>query len=161
MRLRACVLALIAWAVLSMQPAFAQSAASAQRFLQTVYSAYTFNGDPPGIEAAGSHAIASPSLLQLIRKDQRALKGEAGYLDMDPICRCQDFDVKTTGIEVTVAKRQKAKAVVSFTNFRKPNRVELDLVWVRGKWLIDDIRGSDDRRSLRDALQAEIADLVR
>jgi uncharacterized membrane protein (DUF2068 family) len=72
MRLRACVLALIAWAVLSMQPAFAQSAASAQRFLQTVYSAYTFNGDPPGIEAAGSHAIASPSLLQLIRKGQRA-----------------------------------------------------------------------------------------
>lgn len=85
MRLRACVLAVITWAVLGMQPALAQSAASAERFLQTVYSAYAFNGDPPGIEAAGSHAIASPSLVQLIRKDQRALKGEAGYLDMDPI----------------------------------------------------------------------------
>ncbi|MDR8401091.1 MULTISPECIES: DUF3828 domain-containing protein [Paraburkholderia] len=143
-----------------MHPALAQNVDSARRFLQGVYGAYTFNGDPPGIEASGSHAIASPSLLQLIRKDRRALKGEAGYLDMDPLCRCQDFDVKTTGIEVRVETHHKATAVVAFTNFKEPRKVELDLLWVRGRWLIDDIRGSDDRRSLRAVLQTEIADLA-
>lgn len=160
-RLRACALAAIAWAVLGLHPALAQSADSAKRFLQSVYGAYTFNGDPPGIEASGSHAIASPSLLQLIGKNQRALKGEAGYLDMDPVCRCQDFDVKTTRIDITVAKRRNATAVVSFTNFKAPQKVELKLVWVRGRWLIDDIKGGDDRRSLREALQAEMADVTR
>ncbi|WP_240975859.1 DUF3828 domain-containing protein [Paraburkholderia aromaticivorans] len=152
---------MMVWAALGVHPARAQSIASAEQFLQAVYSAYAFNGDPPGIDASGSHALSSPSLLQLIREDQRALKGEAGYLDMDPICRCQDFDVKTTSIDAMVASRQKAKAIVSFTNFQKPKKVEFDLVWVRGRWLIDDIRSSDDRRSLRDALRAEIAELVR
>lgn len=160
-RWRACTVAAIAWAALGMHPALAQSADSAKRFLQSVYGAYTFNGDPPGIEATGAHAIASPSLLQLIGKDQRALKGEAGYLDMDPLCRCQDFDVKTTAIDVTVEKHHKAKAIVAFTNFREPRKVEFDLLWVRGRWLIDDIRSGDDRRGLREALQTEIADLAR
>lgn len=157
---RSCTLAAVAWAALGMQPALAQSVDSAKRFLQTVYGAYTFNGDPPGIDTSGSHAIASPSLMRVIRKDQRALKGEAGYLGMDPVCRCQDFDITTTGIDVTVAKRHTAKAVVSFTNFKEPHQVEFDLVWVRGRWLIDDIRAADDRRSLREALQAEIADVA-
>ena len=151
----------VVFAFFGAQPALAQSADSAKHFLASLYAAYTYNGTPPAIDTKGKDAIASPSLLKLIAKNRRALNDEAGVLDADPVCQCQDFDLKTSAIEVELAGRNRAKATVAFTNFNHPDKVRLNLVWADGRWRIDDIRGSHESRSLREALAAEIADASR
>ncbi|WP_233873504.1 DUF3828 domain-containing protein [Paraburkholderia adhaesiva] len=159
--LRTALVAVMAWMLFGVQPALAQDIDSAKHFLASLYSAYTYNGTPPAIDTTGKDAIASPSLLKLIAKNRQALKGEAGVLGTDPVCQCQDFDLKTSDIEVRMTGRRKAKATVTFSNFHNPDKVQLSLVWIDGRWRIDDIRGSKQSRSLREALKAEIADVSR
>ncbi|CAN7759661.1 YbjP/YqhG family protein [Caballeronia sp. LjRoot34] len=146
---------LVAWAVLGAQSAFAQSVDSARQFLTGIYATYTKDGTPPRFSGVGSNAIVSPSLVKLIKRDQRVLRGEAGVLDMDPLCRCQDFDLKTTGVAVTMLARLKAAGTVSFENLGSRHEVTFSLVWSGGGWRIDDIR-EGNQPSLRRALRAEI-----
>jgi hypothetical protein len=158
MRFRAIVIAfaVMVYVLFGMSLASSQSLDSAKQFLASVYAAYTYNGNPPPIDAGGTDAIVSPSLFRLIQKNQSILNGEAGCLDVDPICRCQDFDVEVTGIEVEMQGRRRARALVSFQNFNQSDEVWFDLVWVNGGWRIDDIKDSQGQHGLRDALKMEI-----
>jgi hypothetical protein len=69
----------------------------------------------------------------LIRIDQSVMRGEAGVLDMDPICRCQDFDLKTTAVEVTMSGSRQSRAKVSFENLGERHDVNFNLVWGEGR----------------------------
>lgn len=149
-----------AWVVIGSQSAFAQSVESAKQFLTGIYAAYTKDGRPAQLSGVERTGVASPSLATLIKLDQHVLRGEAGVLDMDPICRCQDFDLKTSGIEVTMRAPHKAAGMVSFENLGTRHNVTLSLVWSNGQWRIDDIR-EGSQPSLRRALKAEIEEYRR
>ncbi|MFC0400780.1 DUF3828 domain-containing protein [Paraburkholderia rhizosphaerae] len=147
---------LLAWLCAVAPVAFAQSAASAQHFVEQLYGGYTLDGNPTDLRTSGRDAIASPSLLALIRKDQQVMRGEAGYLDMDPLCQCQDFDIKDTLVKVHMRTKSRADADVSFSNYGAAQQVMLSLVWHNGRWRIDDVSSANDARSLREALTQEI-----
>lgn len=123
--------------------------ASAETFLRRVYATYKLNQDPPLLED-----IATPALRSLLHQEQEALDGEVGVLDSDPLCNCQDFDIKVQGIRFDHASEAHTTAIVTFTNFDKHSEsVQLELAKVGGVWRIDDVGG------LQKALQDELKSL--
>ncbi|WP_266159119.1 DUF3828 domain-containing protein [Dyella silvatica] len=123
--------------------------ASAEAFLRRVYATYQINQEPPLLES-----IATPALRDLLHQEQVALDGEMGVLDADPLCNCQDYDIKVQSIHFDHLSDTRASAVVKFTNFGKASEpVELELAKVGGVWRIDDVGG------LQKALREELASL--
>ncbi|QNB14635.1 DUF3828 domain-containing protein [Paraburkholderia tropica] len=140
---------------------FAQTAASAQAFVEKVYASYSADGGTVNLSGKGRDAVASSSLAALVRKNQRLLRGEAGYLGMDPVCQCQDHDVKDTHVDVHMRTKTRADANASFLNNGEQQRVKLNLLWQSGQWRIDDISSPNDTRSLRQALAQEIREAAK
>jgi hypothetical protein len=118
-------------------PAAAQDAASAKAFLTALYASY--HGDGPDIFGKQAAKVFSPRLRDLIRRDRELAHGEVGALDGDPVCNCQDFDIKAVRVDATLTGPGRAQATANFRNFGKPQVVRLDLVSVAGGWRIDNI----------------------
>ena len=111
---------------------------SARGFLEHVYSQYTGVG-PQTLGNDAPNFFAS-ELLDLIREDQQKSQGEAGLLDYDPICNCQDFnDLKITKIQITPIGNDRAKAIVNFVNGGSLVEVGFLLIRESGQWRIHDI----------------------
>jgi hypothetical protein len=128
---------------------FEKTDASAEGFLRRVYATYTLNQDPPLLET-----ITTPTLRNLLHQEQVALDGEVGVLDSDPLCNCQDSDIKVQSIRFDHVSDAHATAVVTFTNFGKRSEsVQLELAKVGGVWRIDDVGG------LQNELKKELASL--
>jgi hypothetical protein len=125
-------------------------------FVQSVYARYAQGSDPQTLDA-GAPALFAADLLSLIREDERRAHGEAGFLDHDPICSCQDWTgLKVTAIHVTPNKDGHAKAAVDFTNGGQAVHVVLSLVQEDGQWRISDVREPEVpsiRRYLESALK--------
>jgi hypothetical protein len=135
---------------------WAQDAKSAEPFLRGIYDRYKAGGTP--IEASGSEAanLYDPSLLALIQADQKAVDGEAGVLDADPICACQDHDIRSVKISVRPNGKTRVEATATFENLGTTTIVHFDLTAVDGGWRIADIR-EKGIGSLTKALKDEIA----
>ena len=118
-------------------PAAAQDAASAKAFLTALYASY--HGDGPDIFGKQASKVFSPRLRGLIRRDRELAHGEVGALDGDPVCNCQDFEIKDVSVEATLKGPGLAQATAKFRNFGKPEVVRLDLVAGAGGWRIDNI----------------------
>lgn len=145
-RLRALILVLLVAALPhgALHGALAADKGGAEAFLRGVYGHY--ERDTAGWSVLGPNAseVFAPRLLTLIRKDQKAAKGEVGALDYDPVCNCQDygpFRLDTVAIEPNGADR--ATARVGFTNVDARVTLTLKLVLVKGRWRIDDIASPD------------------
>jgi Protein of unknown function (DUF3828) len=121
--------------------AAAQDLASAQRFVEGLYGAY--RGDGPQYLGRQAPKVFSPRLLALIRRDQALAHGEVGALDGDPICDCQDWDIKAVRVAVTPAGAGRAKAVATFRNTGDPVTIRLDLVATGQGWRVDNIHAKD------------------
>ena len=108
-------------------------------FLKQVFANYRpdTNFNPLGKGAPG---IFSPSLLQLIRQDERNAHGEVGRLDHDPVCDCQDYNVMT-GFHYAVTQQTYSRASVSvrFVNGATPTSVSFVLARTGNEWRIDDV----------------------
>jgi hypothetical protein len=121
-----------------------------------VYARYAQSSDPQTLDADAATLFAA-DLLSLIREDERRAHGEAGFLDHDPICSCQDWaGLKVTAIHVTRDKDGHAKAAVDFTNGGQTVHVVLSLVQEEGQWRISDVREPEVpsiRRYLESALK--------
>lgn len=135
----------------------AQTAAQAESFVRTTYARYTNaqSIDDPQFLRKDAPSVFSPSLLRLIRADQRnAPKGDVGKLDFDPICSCQDYDglaLKQLNVHLT----EPHTAIASLTlNYPQPADipVHLALVWTSKGWRINDIH-TKDTPSLRKLLE--------
>ena len=126
-----------------------------EHFLHTVYARYTADGSPPDLDDARAATIYADSLLALMRADRRALQGEAGVLDADPLCACQDHDIRALKVAVQSGSGTRRSATVSFENLGSTQRIHLDLVHGRQGWRITDVRG-DNMPSLRASLLDEI-----
>ncbi len=120
-------------------PAAAQDLGAAKTFVAGLYAAYA---KPPGPDYLGRQARAtfSPALLALIRRDAaRTPKGDVGTLDGDPICNCQDYEIRGVTVAVTPAALSRATAKVRFRNFGEPQSVTLDLAWTKAGWRVADV----------------------
>lgn len=130
-------------------PAAAQE--SPRAFVERLYARYYRNG--PGVDRT---KIFAPELARLEALDAEQSKGEAGFLDYDPICSCQDWDVITIrwlGLAQT-QKTAVARLVLSYGPSISPQRPQpITLHLSRGArgWLIADI-GAPEMPSLRAAL---------
>ena len=121
--------------------AAAADLASAQRFVEGLYAAY--HGDGPHDLGRGARKVFSSSLLALIRRDQALAHGEVGALDGDPICDCQDWEIKDVRVAVSAAGAGRARAVADFRNTGDAITVRLDLVATPAGWRVDNIHTKD------------------
>jgi hypothetical protein len=125
---------------------FANEQDSIYKFISTLYSNYQNSSKVFIFNGPGADTIFSPDLLKLIRMDQSQANGEAGYLDWDPLCDCQDADgIKT--IKVNIDKRQNticAKVTLKYSS--EEINIILHLEHINGKWLIANI----EEKSVKD-----------
>jgi hypothetical protein len=133
-------LALASW------PLFAhgQSLTDADAFVRKLYRAYERGGEPDYLGPQAGR-VFSPRLLGLIRRDERLTpKGDVPELDGDPICDCQDPGGMTgLAVQLSGAGPGRAQARVRFRLDTEPRDLTLDLVAVRGRWLVDDVHSKD------------------
>jgi hypothetical protein len=134
----------------------AQDAGSAEQFLRGIYDRYKAKGTPIDSSGAEAATLYDAPLLALIKADQKAVDGEAGVLDADPICACQDHDVRSVKIAVRPLGKARAEATATFENLGKTTRVQFALTAVDGAWRIADIH-EKGIGSLTKALKDEIA----
>jgi len=128
-------------------------------FLKDVYSHYA-NSDNSvfSVNLDDSHYF-SPELIALHAENVRALKGDLGDLDADPVCDCQDYGRLKADITVDTATSRTAEATVILTDLdpnlpkedRRPRRFHFHLVRTKDGWRIDDI-GTPGYTSLRQLL---------
>lgn len=130
-------------------------ASGADSFLHAVYARYVATGSPLDIDDARAATIYESSLLALMRADRRALQGEAGVLDADPLCACQDHDIRAVKWVLKPADAGRWSAIVSFDNLGSTQSVRLSLLRSPQGWRIADVHG-ENIPSLRASLQDEI-----
>jgi hypothetical protein len=136
-------------AVLAGAPARAAEAAGARSFVTWVYAHYSSHSGVSNDDVFGKDMakIFHPSLIALIKEDERLARGEVGALDSDPICDCQDdtdlaFKIKA----VRAVGPARAMALVVR---RSPNDqpefedITLDLARANGRWRVWDVRTKD------------------
>ena len=136
----------------------AQDIKAAESFLKGIYATYKAKG--AGVDLTGPKAekIVTPDLATLFRLDQQALEGDEGVIEADPICGCQDFDIRAVTLSIQPDGAGRAKATASFKNLGAATQIGFDLATIGGLWRIDDIH-QKEMPSLRKALQDEIAAL--
>lgn len=134
----------------------------ATQFVQALYNRYGPKGDPPNLFEENAGAVFHTSLIALAVEDQKAVgPGSAGVIDYDPVCNCQDTDVKFEHLKVQIASaaQDSCRANVTFTDENGlPETIVLVLVRENEQWRIYDIEnhGRRGRPSLRAALEREI-----
>jgi hypothetical protein len=111
----------------------------AHQFINKLYLNYQHTEQTFVFNGSVADSIFSPELLKLIRLDQTQAKGEAGYLDWDPLCDCQDDEgLKVDSIAISQnADSTYAKIKLHFPSASKT--VILKLIQKKGKWLIGNI----------------------
>lgn len=130
--------------------------ATAAKFLHTVYASYRPDGHPISPTDSRANLIYSHALLELMASDRRAVQGEAGILDADPICACQDYDIRSVQITAAVTSQGRVRATATFSNLGAHTTIGFDLISAGSGWRIADIH-EPNIPSLRTALKAEIA----
>ena len=122
----------------------AQAPQGAEQFLQNLYDRY--QSSTVGYSSLGRdrRRIFSPSLVEIIRADERRNRGYVGTLDFDPICDCQDDDgLRVSEMHTQAMGKNRAKVEVTL-NFRAPGtrRVTVDMVQLPMGWRVDDVAAS-------------------
>ncbi|GEP09391.1 DUF3828 domain-containing protein [Methylobacterium gnaphalii] len=118
---------------------------SPEGLLKALYGLYPRKGGASPIFDTPQNWLADP-LLQRVREDQRqaAKNGEAGNLDFDPICACQD-DTGLKGTKVSVEEEDGKTARVSarFMIGKSTINVRYKLAATPSGWRIADISTKD------------------
>lgn len=119
---------------------------SADAFLHGIYAHY--HGDVgttgKGIfldKPSDIRRYFADDLAQLMIADDAVAEkhGDVPQLDGDPFVDAQDWDIKDIAIHIDSETADRAKATVTFLNFKKPDTVHLDLVQTPKGWRISDI----------------------
>jgi phosphate-selective porin len=144
-------------------PVEATADADVKAFLGGIYAHYksSKNNTFQPFEKNAKEVLDADTIA-LLDADNKALKGEVGVMDGDPLCDCQDFESITAAITVESATPTEAKAGAMLTDTMEktaaPTKLSFDLVKTPDGWRIHDI-GDKDQPSLRKALSDEIAQL--
>jgi hypothetical protein len=133
----------------------AEPPATAKTFVEKIYHTYVGSAakGANGVQldkAADIKRYFTPAVAALILEDEAAAqkRGEPPTLDGDAFIGHQDWDIAGLSVDVKEAGT-KAKAIVSFTNFGKDEKVLVDLLKVGAEWRIADIQWDGDAGTLR------------
>jgi hypothetical protein len=126
---------------------FAQTTQQAETFVHNIYKQYDISDatQAPDFTRSKAPSVFSPSLIQLLRRDQRNTPaGYEGKLGADPICDCQDFqNLKITALNITKDTELSANASLTVEVFANDpsstKTIRLHLTWTSHHWRIDDI----------------------
>ena len=135
--------------------------ASVKTFLAALYAPYSQDrlsdlGDARAPRDAPERLL-EPSLAVLWRKSASIKRDEPGPIDGDPICSCQEANISDLQITVRVVSPAEAVGTASFKIDADPRSVTYSLIAVGGNWRIQDILSGDDRSSLRQTLEKDVA----
>ena len=136
--------------------ACAQTPKSAEAFVRGIYGEYSQPAplDYPDFRGKKANQYFSPTVVQLIRRDQVTHRGEAGNLDFDPFCSCQDPDgLKLIGLNITPVSEGKAIAHTTLEISGSRIELRLTLAKVSGHWRVDNI-AEDGKFDLREILRS-------
>ena len=116
--------------------AASQPAESPAAFVHRVYAGYRHSGYSP---LSHPDTLFSPMLAAAIQKDSSG--GEIGYLDGDPLCDCQDYDlISAIILSIRRPNAHTANVRVHVTLGPKEARdLRLNLVLARSGWRIADV----------------------
>ncbi|GJD49977.1 hypothetical protein OPKNFCMD_2713 [Methylobacterium crusticola] len=120
----------------------------AGRFITHLYDQYGPGGSGVDLYGPRAREFYDPALLDLLARDRARAGGETGSFDYDPVCACQDFEIRDVTYALTRRSRDVTDAHVTFTNFGKAEAVDLTLRRTNGAWKILDL-GNTSARSLR------------
>lgn len=161
---RAIGLLLASLVAAAVPAARAGDAEDSKAFVRKVYAAYA---DFEAGKAGRANAVVfDRSLGALIDDDTRLTPdGEAGALDWDPVCQCQDFSHLRATVTISDATATRATARVRFHDTRtagdSTHTATFDLVKESQGWRIHDIHSKDfenPAHSLRAFLEAAVAE---
>ncbi len=141
-------LTLLAGAALATAPAHAGDLAGARAFVAWIYSHYPKTGQTTQFDPLGSAAtrIFHPSLIDLIKADERVGDDQAPDLYGDPLCDCQDNSgMVFTVSSVRTSEFSRATATVIRRDMGDPvgETITLDLAQAAGGWRVYDIETKD------------------
>ncbi|MDF3936052.1 DUF3828 domain-containing protein [Pseudomonas citronellolis] len=128
--------------------------ASVEGFVRQLYRGYRLNGKPPRLHEARAGAWLSDALRKAIADNRVALHGEPGLLQVDPLCACQQHDLRLETLDVSAEGPGRARASVTFVNQEWRRTVQLRLQKSGGSWRLDDL-AQPTMPSLRQALERE------
>jgi hypothetical protein len=145
---RLAMSAAILVAVAAPVASFAQPGSTGARaFVRWLYSHYPAPRDAHPFYPVGPIAprVFDPSLLALIRADQKAANGEEpDYMDADVLCQCQDDEGLRWSIQTvatTGPSNATARVRLQFPYEHKTDMVTLQLTRTAQGWRIHDIVG--------------------
>lgn len=156
-RLSALLAAIVFAGLCATTPSHAQDDA-AKQFLLGIYKQY-LGKNAPGVDyTSGKLATRyfDDSLTELVVRDQKESEGEIGRIGFDPFINGQDFEVRSVNVTITSEDADRAKGVVSFTNFGRRQKVTYDLVRTARGWRISDIHWEGTKDTFRSLLSAPL-----
>lgn len=121
------------------RPAVYQAATEgAEPFVRAVYAMYEANaaGEPP---QPGRDPMYGRTFNAAVGADFRQNQGQVPFLNFDPVCGCQDGQVRLTSVTVTPTERFKADAAVAFTVDGQARTQTLKLEQEGQSWKIADV----------------------
>ena len=122
--------------------AAAPDAASARAFVEKLYSHYPSNPNRKAFDPTGKNAsqVFDPGMIAAFREDTKLANGEVGFVEADPLCKCQDDSgLKSKVVSVTMTGPNEADAVVNLQYPGETRTLTLHLVPVNGTWRIYDL----------------------
>ena len=137
------------------RPAVYQAATEgAEPFVRAVYAMYEANaaGEPP---PPGRDPMYGRTFNAAVGADFRQNRGQVPFLNFDPVCGCQDGQVRLTSVAVTPTERFKADAQVAFTVDGQARSQVLKLEQEGQSWKIADVIPAGET-SLRDRIIATL-----
>jgi hypothetical protein len=135
--------------------------AAARQFLESLYANYRVDGEGVPNQTVKETDIYDPSLLVLMHANQQAAgDGEVGYIDGDPLCDCQDFDIRAVKLDFKAVGKNQLVATVVFHNLDRDTKLRLALRFTSRGWRVADVISASDG-SLREGLQKSTLELKR
>lgn len=107
-------------------------------FVRAVYAMYEANaaGEPP---LPGRDPMYGRTFNAAVGNDFRENQGQVPFLNFDPVCGCQDGQVRLTSVTVTPVDATKADAAVAFTVEGQAKSQVLKLEKEGQSWKIADV----------------------
>ena len=107
-------------------------------FVRAVYAMYEANaaGEPP---PPGRDPMYGRTFNAAVGADFRQNQGQVPFLNFDPVCGCQDGQVRLTSVTVTPTDPYKADAAVAFTVDGQAKTQTLKLEREGQSWKIADV----------------------
>lgn len=125
-----------------------------KQFLQGIYRQY-LGKNASGVDYSSEKLAGryfDDTLTELIVRDQKESEGELGRIGFDPFINAQDYQIRSVDVTITQEDADRAKGVVSFTNFGRRQKVTYDLTRTAKGWRISDIRWTGTKDTFRSLL---------